>query len=567
MTARALSLANLWANPVFQRYRRSRLRLRKSVFWYLLVLVVTTFQSLLTYILETNRGQPPVEAARDLWIGLIVIQGLILMIKGTGAVSAGLIQDKLDETLDYQRLTPMSPLRSLVGYLFGLPVQEYAMFALTLPYLAFIVIAGEIPLATVGSVYLAFFTCVVLYHTMGIAAGMVMQRWIWGYLLSIFLVVFVNVILPGLISQVGLKFLQYLSVWPVIGQKVLPLVVPANLSPQATAGNPFLSPADSVPFYNWTLTPFVFTLALQSALIVTFATMALRRWTSATRHPLSKPYALAFLAGFIVLLIGNIWPAITGQYLPFPIFGVRSLEQLEQPIAIALPLMYCLVIWLLGLMLYGTVLPSHDAYVRGIRRAMKRGRRAAQPWEDDAAGGAFVALYVVTALAGFGVLHYEISAAGFLDFLIEAGFGFWRLPLVLALVLPYTALLVLVLERKPTNLAILLVWFVPILAATVLSAATESFQTLHAVIASVSPLGLLLMTGLLPTQHLGAPPEGQFLSLATGVYWGLAFLALQIAVLAWRWRVIQRQCYAFCEAGGTQPTGGSAPDLAGTAPA
>src|SRR5690606_12803963 len=143
----------------------------------------------------------PETAARSIWIPLLVIQGLILMIKGTGSVSAGLIQDKIDQTLDYQRLTPVSPLRNLVGYLFGLPALEYALFALTLPHLAFVVVVGQIPVATVLSVYCSFFVCVILYHMTGIAAGMVMRRWILGYVLSIVLVLVVNMILPSLVSQ------------------------------------------------------------------------------------------------------------------------------------------------------------------------------------------------------------------------------------------------------------------------------------------------------------------------------------------------------------------------------
>lgn len=545
MAARLLALVSLWDNPVFVRYCRSRLRFRKAVFWCLLVVIIATFQSVLTYVLETNRGRAPEQAARDLWIGLLVIQGLVLMIKGTGVVASGLIQDKLDATIDYQRLTPLTPLNNLVGYLFGLPVLEYVMFALTLPHLVFLVVVGDIPLGTVASVYVAFFTCVVLYHMTGIAAGMVMNRWIMGYLVSVFLVIFVNMILPGFASQIGLRFLQYLSVWPVISQKVAPLVVGAA----AGADNPFLSATAPVPFYNWSLTPFVFTLLLQGALVVTFAKMATRRWVSATRHALSKPYALAFLAVFIVVLTGNIWPAITGRYLPFPIFGATSLDALGD--AIALPLVYCVVIWALANLLLSIVTPSHDAYVRGIRRALKWGRTGARPWDDDAAGHAFTGLVLLVALAGLGVIMRELAAAGFFDALSDAGFSAWRLPLAFGLVVIYTSLLLQVLELRPTHLAVLLIWFVPILVAIVIAASTETFGQLHAVIASVSPLALLAMAGLLPTGYVADAPDMTLVPLRTGVHTGFAFIALQIAWLAWRWRRLSARYYAACAAGNT----------------
>ena len=196
-------LFNLWDNPVFHRFRRSQLRSRKAIFWYLAILIITTFVIMVTYLSQTNFiNQSAEAAARRLWAPLLVIQGLTLLLKGTGRTASGLVQDKLDQTLDYQRLTPVSPLRNVIGYLFGLPILEYTMFALTLPHLAFIVIKGNIPLGTVFSVYLIFFTCAIFYHMTAIAVGMVMKRWIWGYLLSIFSVAFLTSILfcwcPGL---------------------------------------------------------------------------------------------------------------------------------------------------------------------------------------------------------------------------------------------------------------------------------------------------------------------------------------------------------------------------------
>lgn len=554
MSAAVLDLPKLWDNPVFQRFSRSRLRLRKAVFWYLLTLIVTSFVVTLVYLIQTNSGVPERDAARGLWIPVLVIQGLILMIKGTGAVSAGLIQDRIDQTLDYQRLTPVTPLQNLVGYLFGLPVLEYTLVALTLPHLLFIVVVGEIPIAVLFTVYLAFFTCVVLYHVTAIATGMVMRRWIWGYLLSIFMVGLVNVVLPGLVSQFGLKFLQYLSVWPVIGQKVLPLIVS---EPGVATQNPFLQMADAVPFYNWTLSPFTFTLLLQGVLIATFSIMALRRWKSSDRHSLSKPYALALLCAFIVLLIGNVWVAITRQRMPFAIFGQTDLDQLEGVVAIGLPLVYCLIVWFLCFALFAMVIPSHHAYVRGLRRAMKLGR-ATRPWEDDSASISFMSLFPVVALLGLWVLYREAGASGFFDFLDQSGFSPWRLPAAFGLVVFYSALLLQAMQLKPTVMVILLVWFLPILVAIVSGAAMQSVESLQAVIASVSPLALVLMAGSLPIEHIApAGASRQLSAMLTGVYTGLAFIAVQIVWLGLRWHRLRAGYHA--AAGARTPTPSAEP--------
>jgi hypothetical protein len=545
--ATAAELAALWRNPAFLRFCRSRLRFRKAIFWYLLTAIVATFVVMVNYLVAVNiRGVDAEAAARNLFLPLLIIQGLILMGKGTAVVSAGLIQDKIDQTLDYQRLTPMTPLHSVLGYLFGLPVLEYAMVALTLPHLAFIVAVGNIPAATVATVYTAFFSCAVLYHLIGIAAGMVMRRWVLGYVLSVLLVFGINVVLPLVVSQFGLRFFQYLSIWPVVGQTVLPLTVPAELLASTVQRNPFFAAAFAdVAFFNWQLSPFLFTLLLQGALIVTLGIMAVRRWESSMRHSLSKPYALGFLAAFVVLVIGNVWPAITGQFLPFAIFGETNLDAARDGVALGFPLVYGALMWSLCLLLFSIVIPTHNHYMRGIRRAHKQGRAAARPWENDAAALWFLGLFVVVAMVGFGVLYRELRAAGFFDRF--AASELWRLPVACGLVLSYTAMLLLVFEHKKTVLLVLLTWFLPILTAIVLSVAAEDVATLQAAVAGLSPIAYLTASGFMPlTGYPGLPPLELVDPLTTTANVGLAAIGAQTGFLLWRWRRLDARFQAAC---------------------
>ena len=559
-----LGLLNLADNPVFHRYRRSQLRLKASLAWLLLTLIITTFVITLPYIVQTNIGQTEEAAARRLWIPLLIIQGLILLLKGTARTAAGIIQEKIDQTLDYQRLTPLTPLRNVIGYLVGLPILEYAMFALTLPHLAFIVAAGNIPIMTVLTVYTSLLICTIFYHMTAVAVGMVMKRWIVGYLVSIFSVVALNLIIAPLGSQLGLKFLQYLSVLPVIGEKVLPVIQETLFTGGPGAGpnfgpGPNFAPgpnfgsgpgsgfefAETVPFFGTTLSPFQFTLLLQGGLIVTFATMAVRRWQKADKHSLSKPFALGVLSVFIVLVIGNSWPIITGQGLPFTIFGSNDLAQWSDEIAIALPLVYSLAVLLLCTFLYFNTVPTHHDYVRGLRRAKKLGRSAARPWEDDSANIAFMSLFTVIALAGFAVLFLEMESAGFLRFLDGTGYVAWRLPLALGLVLLYTLLLLQVLENRGAVLSVLLVWLLPILVAIVLSAALESLELPAVVIGSISPLATLLTAGFMPFGDAFAQvsESEEFATLLAGLYTGYGFLAAQIAFLGWRWQRLRKRLH------------------------
>ena len=77
---------------------------------------------------------------------IFFVQGVILMFMGTGAVASGIANERDSGVLDYQRITPMGPMRKIVGYLFGLPVREYFLFALTLPFVAYGTVRGGIAL-------------------------------------------------------------------------------------------------------------------------------------------------------------------------------------------------------------------------------------------------------------------------------------------------------------------------------------------------------------------------------------------------------------------------------------
>jgi hypothetical protein len=116
----------------------------------------------------------------------------------------------------------------------------------------------------------------------------------------------------------------------------------------------------------------------------------------------------------------------------------------------------------------------------------------------------------------------------------------WRLPLALGLVLLNTFLLLQVLELKLSALVILLLWFLPILAASVFSAAVEGFATAQAMLASLSPLALVAMAGLVPLQAIAGGNMNEEIAAANvGVYTGFAFIVLQTAALWLRWRRIR----------------------------
>jgi hypothetical protein len=147
-----------------------------------------------------------------------------------------------------------------------------------------------------------------------------------------------------------------------------------------------------------------------------------------------------------------------------------------------------------------------------------------------------MALFVGAVLIGFWVLYDSMLDAGLLASMSDIRGSLWRLPVTLGLVLVYSLLLIQVIGLKPAALVVLLVWLLPILAAIVLSAITQSATSSQAVIASLSPLALLLMAGSLALDG-SVPTEatGQLDILLTGVRAGLLLVVAEIVVLGIAW--------------------------------
>ena len=131
----------IFKNPIFIRFCRSELRVKKAIFWYLLTLIITAFSVVLLYGPQVAQGMDSTDAARSALLVILIIQGIIMLFLGTGSVASGITREKVDNVLNYQRLTPLPVRDKILGYLFGLPVKYYVMFLITLPFMVFVLIA------------------------------------------------------------------------------------------------------------------------------------------------------------------------------------------------------------------------------------------------------------------------------------------------------------------------------------------------------------------------------------------------------------------------------------------
>jgi len=393
--AQFLSNLNLFANPILIKSARARLRLKHILSWGTIVLSITTFVCLITYLTPSQRDWiTEQEAARSLLIPLVIIQAILLMGLGTGQVASGLARERMGLLLDYQRMTPMSPTAKILGYLFGLPVREYFLFALTLPFVGFAVIKGQFPLDALAEFYIVFFSSVWVYHMTGLVAGMATPRPMLASGLAVGMVFVLYFILPRL-EMFGFELFEHLTMLPTLIGVLLEHMPTAD----QMARDPFwdASRIGNVEFYQWAVHPTVFTLIVQGFLLMVLFSIVHRKWKDEFLHPLSKISATLAFVGTTVILTGNLWPIIGDSDVYNTM--VRRMPMNEGAVAPAFVLLIIMNVFLLisgflSLLFVSLTTPSRHTALKGVELARKLGRMRI-PFNADAASSLPLSLLMI----------------------------------------------------------------------------------------------------------------------------------------------------------------------------
>lgn len=373
----------IWQNPIFVRYCRARLRRVGFGAWASIVLVLTGFVFFMSFLAPQRWGGTNVEDAAGVsFVTIIVVQCALLMFKGSFNMATGITREGIEGILDYQRLSPMSPLTKALGYLFGLPVQEWALFTLTLPFLGYVIVAGSIPLLMVAKVYAVLFPAVLLYHMTGFLAGMVVkQRFLAGFLSQI-LMVLLYFILPQL-SNIGYVFFDYLTIRPVLYDELTGIVPEWELR-------------EPVRFYQFDVPVWIFSIAMQLSLFSIFLMVVLRKWRNDNAHLLGKHASIGILAGALTVFLGTILPLIPGGKI-FPFMrdnfqgadatlgdAVVQVRDMIEGQALAMPGIFGLFLLLVICLMVSFITPTRDARIKELRRIRKLGLKKI-PLGSDAA--------------------------------------------------------------------------------------------------------------------------------------------------------------------------------------
>ena len=514
----------IWSNPIFRRYLRSRLRPAPLITWIIIVLTFTaTLFFLFFYGSEFRLKGSPEAAAQDACIPVLFIQMLILLFMGTGSVAGGISREAADGMVDYQRLTPMTPLSKIVGYLFGLPVREYVLFATTVPFTVFCIFVGNIPLGVVAEVYGMLFTSAILYHLTGCVAGTVVKRRHFAGRVAQIMVIFLYFVLPGLLGPLGFVLFEYLTMRPILTEQFESIRGPAfsNLpSPEKIGG---------VPLFDWKLDTLSFSLLIQCSLIVIFMVILYRKWRQPTNHLLGKNFAFIVQLWILTLITGNALPIIKNEnqlsggrservaaMLVEQRMAEKELKEIEDfnPREATNVIAQSSILASLGLgflaLTFGMITiitPDSDKFTRALRKAQKlKGNKNTEknlstievnaPHNADGA----TSLWHTIALAVLAFGAWSILIQNTQNLIKESHSTIYN-PLVLSLIplglVPYALCYHAFLERfgrRATLLFVIFAWLVPLLTSAVLGVrGIETIPTLlFGLSALASPVFLLL---------------------------------------------------------------------------
>ncbi len=485
------SALNILGNPILRRYRRSQMRPVRLGVTIVLTLVIVGFIASMAFLPLRYRGQlSAADAARVIFLPVLVYQAIVLMILGTTAVGAGILRESEEGMIEYQRLTPLSPLSKVFGYLFGLPIRQYVAFAITTLFSAFAIVVGRIPFEAWGSVYLVLFTSTILYHLLALMTGQIIKsRWRAG-LISLGLVLVLNLVLPRL-ADFGFAMFSHLTIWPVVSDHLNDLIPAARGPFSSTAmklGN------SEVSFWNFQLSHFTFSLIAQGTLLVTFIVMLVRRWRDEQAHLLGKGYAVGFLLWLQIILLGNVLPMIergrvlTGM-LPKSGEMARALKGLPGFLeARVLTLIYGVITFLLLLPVISCMTPRDSTQMIAFRRRKKFGQRWI-PWFDDGATAApFVWLAAACSGAGWSVFVERLFTSSAFE---GRGFPVEGWAVFIGVVFVTAAIFHFLLEaysRRVAWMTLFLAGFVPLFTSLVLISISGDWAETARYLVGFSPL-------------------------------------------------------------------------------
>jgi len=546
-----MNVLSLWENPLVMRGIRTRLRLPMMASWGLVTVVASTFLYLAVSGNAMKFGNTTAqEAAREAILPLLIMQGLILMVLGTGAVAGGMARERTYRLLDYQRLTPMSPSAKIIGLLMGLPIREYFMFAVSLPFVFYAAWKGGLSFIVLLQFYLVFITSAIVYHMTGLAAGMIVNKPWQAGTVSQGLVVVLYLLLPQA-SKFGFTFFEYLTARPVFYGLVNQYLLPDGLLGMVE-GALAESKYDIVAFFGLRISPVIFSLAVQGGALISLFVIVHRKWQSESRLAFSKTFALVFFAGAQLFLVGSVQPLLKDDQLFAQLAAsYGSFDPVSNPdraIVFAILLVNLLVSGCAAILTLYLCTPSWYQSIAGLRRVIRRGGRYLR-WDDDTASSLPIAIACILMSAlGFVAVYQAANSAGRID-VSNSAFEILLPLLFFAAVLLTKQQVIEQFNERIFVMSLFVFWLIPFLAMIIIATVANQWIIALYVAVTLPLVGMYFAVSLLMSDP-SAPMDSEIvphalaghatvLAVLSLVIYGLVALALLVRARR-RWARIRQ---------------------------
>ncbi|RYD61287.1 MAG: hypothetical protein EOP83_17405, partial [Verrucomicrobiaceae bacterium] len=400
------SLWNLPANPVFRRHAVSRLRPWRFAVWLVVTQVIAAFVwmvSVLGYLQAQGYGRVDVDFASPAfqrllekhgtnaylcgWLSLLVIQGLLVVLKGTFSVATGVAREATEGMIDSERLSPLPTGHKVIGQLLGLPLLENALAFLLIPWAVASAWLGGLSPAMMGKVYLIFATSAFFHHAVGLVAGTLIRQKILAGTISQVMVILLHFVLP-FFGGFGIGLLSHLGMESAILSEIVS-ATPEMLRPKGFFPPDIISPP--VDFFRWEISVSGYHWMITVTALAALLTMLVRRWNDQDSQLLGKTGTALLAAWMLILTCGELIPGFARGHGLAELFDIGNPRlSMSHASATGIPLIgvlwiagFALVLGLINLLLTATLVPTPEARARSrhlIRAPWWNDGRNSLPW-------------------------------------------------------------------------------------------------------------------------------------------------------------------------------------------
>lgn len=463
------SVFQIHKNPLF--IKSARIRLRKNDFLKRAI-PITIVYLFLFLLMSTTSLAPPNNSVIGIVI-IFVMQSFFLLVGGTNAIIQGIYHEKENGLLDYQRLTPMSAVEKVLGYLFGLPIREYAFTALGLPFVVLLALFEGVSLVSLGKLYIALFSLGMTYHLAGMVSGITRKespskrRRSGGAT-----VVLMHFIIP-ILAGFGFVILGFFTVWPPLIEFIFSALGISDFIREYIYWK-------SALFFHQEISSTLYLVLINVFLLTGCFIAMMRKWEFQDNHALSKKHAL-WLYGIVqILLVGSIFPRAMYMQQWSEFFSVEA----DIAIVSSATIVFFILSMVIISFLIDIITPSKNALLSGFRRAKIQNQSALNVWDDWAVSTPTVMILTGLTCFAYGWLVYLILDGDMQELAIQA-----CLPLILfAAVAILLQALRQLFEEKGAKLVRFLVGYLPLLIIVFIGS-SNGYSTELWYIGVISPLG------------------------------------------------------------------------------